>query len=83
LAARRFTASSMRPPPRIRQPAAAASRPETDARLWRRSVQNEKTEDACHFRTFEPWLGGDRQTGKHVAKAHNPLQRGCFEVSLS
>ncbi len=33
--------------------------------------------------TFEPLLGGDRQREKHVAKAHNPLQRGSVEVSLS
>jgi hypothetical protein len=32
---------------------------------------------------FEPLLAGDRQREKRVAEAHNPLQRGCFEVSLS
>jgi hypothetical protein len=31
----------------------------------------------------EPLLAGDRQTGKRVAKEHNPLQRLSFEVSLS
>jgi hypothetical protein len=35
--------------------------------------------------TFEPWLGGDRQRVKGVAKARNPLQGGflksvCREV---
>jgi hypothetical protein len=33
--------------------------------------------------TFEPLLGGDRQNENCVAKAHNPLQRGSSEVSLS
>jgi hypothetical protein len=33
--------------------------------------------------TFEPLLGGDRQTAKSVAKAHNPLPTGYFEVSFS
>jgi hypothetical protein len=67
------------------QQSAAASRAETThVRLWRDSVRNEKTEeDASHFRTFEPLLGGDRQSEKRVAKAHDPLQRGFFEVSLS
>jgi hypothetical protein len=37
----------------------------------------------CSSGTFEPLLGGDRQTGKSVAKARNPLQVGYFEVSLS
>jgi hypothetical protein len=32
---------------------------------------------------IEPLLAGDRQTGKRVAKGHNPLQRMLFEVSLS
>jgi len=32
--------------------------------------------------TFEPLLGGDRQTEKRVPKVHNPLQWGRFEVSL-
>jgi hypothetical protein len=35
------------------------------------------------FGTFGPLLAGDRQTEKRMAKARNPLQRGCFEVSLS
>jgi hypothetical protein len=51
--------------------------------LWRRGVQDEKAEQAGHFRTFEPLLGGDRQKQKRVAKARNPLQSGTFEVSLS
>jgi hypothetical protein len=33
--------------------------------------------------TFEPWLAGDRQIEKRVAKAPSALQRGFFEVSLS
>jgi hypothetical protein len=40
-------------------------------------------EDFSNFGTFEPWLAGDRQKEKRVAKARNPLQRGAFEVSLS
>jgi hypothetical protein len=40
-------------------------------------------ESASHFRTFEPWLAGDRQKEKRMAKARNPLQRSSFEVSLS
>jgi hypothetical protein len=44
---------------------------------------DEGVEDPGHFRTFEPWLGGDRQKEKRVAKARNPLQRASFEVSLS
>jgi hypothetical protein len=39
--------------------------------------------DSSRFRTIEPLLAGDRQREKHVAKAHNPLQRRSFEVSLS
>jgi hypothetical protein len=31
----------------------------------------------------EPLLRGDRQIAKRVAKERNPLQRLCFEVSLS
>jgi hypothetical protein len=32
---------------------------------------------------FQPLPVGDRQTEKHVAKAHNALQGETFEVSLS
>jgi hypothetical protein len=42
-----------------------------------------KAGQTSHSRTFEPLLGGDRQKKKRVAKAHIPLQRGSFEVSLS
>jgi hypothetical protein len=35
------------------------------------------------FRTFEPWLGSDRQMMTRVAKALDPLRRGSLEVSLS
>jgi hypothetical protein len=44
---------------------------------------DESAEDTSHFGTFEPLLAGDRQKEKRVAKAHNPLQRGSFDVSLS
>jgi hypothetical protein len=40
-------------------------------------------EDTGYSKTFEPLLAGDRLREKRVAKAHNPLQRESFEVSLS
>jgi hypothetical protein len=40
-------------------------------------------QDIGRCRTFEPLHDGDRQKEKRVAKARNPLQRTCFEVSLS
>jgi len=48
--------------------------------LWRSGVSGNSA-DTRHY--FEPWLGGDRQKQKRVAKARNPLQSGAFEVSLS
>jgi hypothetical protein len=51
--------------------------------LWQRGVPDESVEGFSHSGTFEPWLGGDRQKEKRVAKARNPLQREPFEVSLS
>jgi hypothetical protein len=53
------------------------------SRLWRTGVPDQKSEDIGCPGTFEPLLGGDRQTEKRAAKAHIPLQRGSFEVSLS
>jgi hypothetical protein len=50
--------------------------------LWRPGVPD-KAKQISHSRTFEPLLGGDRQKENRVAKAHIPLQRGSFEVSLS
>jgi hypothetical protein len=44
---------------------------------------DKSVEDFRYFGTFEPWLAGDRQKEKRVAKARNALQRGPFEVSLS
>jgi hypothetical protein len=46
-------------------------------------VQREEAETIGYSGTFEPLLAGDRQREKRVAKAHNPLQRGSFAVSLS
>ena len=43
----------------------------------------EKVETAGGSGTFEPWLGGDRQRVKSVAKARYPLRCGFLEVSLS
>jgi hypothetical protein len=42
-----------------------------------------RLKDIGYSGIFEPLPVGDRQTGKHVAKAHNALQRETFEVSLS
>jgi hypothetical protein len=38
---------------------------------------------ALSYGTFEPWLAGDRQKEKRVAKARYPLKSVRFEVSLS
>jgi hypothetical protein len=51
--------------------------------LWRSGVRDEEAEDIGDSGTFEPLLAGDRQRQNRVAKARNPLQSGCFEVSLS
>jgi hypothetical protein len=50
--------------------------------LWRSGVDAEDAA-AVNCGTFEPWLAGDRQKEKRMAKARKPLQRGSFEVSLS
>jgi hypothetical protein len=44
-----------------------------------------EAENIVRFRTFEPWLGGDRQKEKHVAKARyrckqRPLKSVCREL---
>jgi hypothetical protein len=52
-------------------------------RLWRSGVDTGDAAIICHSGTFEPWLGGDRQTQKRMAKARHPLQTRVFEVSLS
>jgi hypothetical protein len=46
-------------------------------------VTGQKAEGIGRSRSFEPLLAGDRQRQKRVAKARNPLQNGCIEVSLS
>jgi hypothetical protein len=46
-------------------------------------TRTEAAHDISHSGTFEPLLGGDRQKEKRVAKGHDPLQKGTFEVSLS
>jgi hypothetical protein len=51
--------------------------------LWRLGVDTEDTAARRRPGTFEPLLVGDRQKQKRMAKARNPLQSGCFEVSLS
>jgi hypothetical protein len=51
--------------------------------LWRSGVRSEQVEDIGYSGTFEPWLGGDRQRGKRVAKPRDPLKKGSSEVSLS
>jgi hypothetical protein len=43
----------------------------------------EKVRDLAIPERFELLLDDDRQKENGMAKAHNPLQRGCFEVSLS
>jgi hypothetical protein len=72
----------MKPPP-IRQPAAPTKPTDAKARLWRSGVDTEETAAVGRSGTFEPLLAGDRQKQKHVAKAHDPLQSGACEVSLS
>jgi hypothetical protein len=47
------------------------------------AVEPEMVEDMAVSITFEPLLGGDRQTEKHVAKARNRCKETPFEVSLS
>jgi hypothetical protein len=51
--------------------------------LWRSGVDSENAAAVSHRGIFEPWLAGDRQKQKRMAKARKPLQRGSFEVSLS
>jgi hypothetical protein len=40
---------------------------------------SEGIEDTSHSGTFEPWLGGDRQMKKRVAKTHIPCQEGALK----
>jgi len=48
-----------------------------------RVSKTKRLNNVSYSGTFEPLLDGDRQRENHVAKAHNPLQRGSLEVSLS
>jgi hypothetical protein len=48
-----------------------------------KSRKDKEARETGQSRTIEPLLAGDRQTQKRVARAHNPLQRSAFEVSLS
>jgi hypothetical protein len=51
--------------------------------LWRSGVDTEQIVTIGPSGTFEPWLAGNRQKQKRMAKAGDPLQRWLFEVSLS
>ena len=67
----------------IRPRAARTRQAEAQAELWRFHVAAKGPADSGPSGTFEPLHDGDRQRGKSVAKARNPLQSGAFEVSLS
>jgi hypothetical protein len=73
----------MKLPPTLRLPAVPTRRTETDDDYGARMSRDEGAEDTGYSKTFEPLLAGDRLREKRVPKAHNPLQRESFEVSLS
>src|SRR6185437_1876892 len=74
LAARRSIGRSTRRRPTIRP---RATRRAERHRL--RRFGSEKSRNGPGSGTFEPWLGGDRQRARSVAKARYPLQGGFLK----
>ena len=73
----------MRPPPPTRPKAVHTTLTERTGDCGAEVAKMLTGQHLGRFRTFEPWLAGDRQMAGDVAKPRYPNAIGLFEVSLS